>query len=291
MKIKHKLTKDFQFITSDKKIFTLKVGTVLEEYNYKVKSEIIPIDREIVDQNPDFFTLLDWKTELLSYMKANKLPQPALLSKKMIPFIEEMVLSSMPATPALDEAQIKDLQMRESDLVRREKRVRDKEEEVEIRIKRVEKRENEQKEELIKLDKKEDSIREKSKELIEKGLEIEDKMQDLNERERNLDNNILKSSLDIDSKYVEMQDKIDRDLRSLSEKEKELEERNKNISNIENSMADKENSLNEKSKNIETLTEEIKIWEEELKKLDGEIKEWESLHWKFQRNRKPPSAI
>ena len=87
MKIKHKLLNDFQYISPDKKIFVLKSGTILEEYNYKVKSDIIPIDKDIVDNNPEFFEVVDWKAELMTFMKANKLPQPAQLGKKLIPFI------------------------------------------------------------------------------------------------------------------------------------------------------------------------------------------------------------
>ena len=49
MKIKHKVIKEFQYLSPDKKIFILNVGTILEEYNYRVKTEIIPIDRDIID--------------------------------------------------------------------------------------------------------------------------------------------------------------------------------------------------------------------------------------------------
>ena len=77
MKIKHKVIKEFQYLSPDKKIFILKVGTILEEYNYRVKTEIIPIDKDIIDNNPEFFEVIDWKAELLSYMRSEKMPQPA----------------------------------------------------------------------------------------------------------------------------------------------------------------------------------------------------------------------
>ena len=73
MKIKHKVIKEFQYLSPDKKIFILNVGTILEEYNYRVKTEIIPIDRAIVDNNPSFFEVIDWKAELLTYIKTNTL--------------------------------------------------------------------------------------------------------------------------------------------------------------------------------------------------------------------------
>ena len=72
MKLKHKLIKEFQYLGDDKKIIVLKVGTILEEYIYKLKSELIPIDKDIVDSNPDFFEIIDWKSELLTYIKSNK---------------------------------------------------------------------------------------------------------------------------------------------------------------------------------------------------------------------------
>jgi len=155
MKTKHKLIQDFQFISADKKIFVLKSGTILEEYNYKLKSEIVPIDKDIVDSNPLFFELIDWKSELMSYMRSEKMPQPAQLGKKLIPFIEEMVLSSLQQNSggSMDPSLIRDLEKRESDLLSskreidrreleldsRDRRIKDKEDDIEVRSKRVEK--------------------------------------------------------------------------------------------------------------------------------------------------------
>ena len=227
MKIKHKVVKEFQYLSPDKKIFILKAGTILEEYNYKIKSDIIPIDKDIIDNNPEFFDIIDWRAELLTYIKANKLPTPAVLTKKLIPFIDEMVLSSIQQNTItgtiVDESVVKELERNFSDLNSREKRIKEKEDEIDIRIKRVEKREGEYKEDLKSLDKKEDDLREKSKELIEKNLDLDDKIQDINEKERNLDRASLESSKEIDEKYVKLQERIDKDLKSLSEREKELE--------------------------------------------------------------------
>lgn len=195
MKIKHKLLSDFQYISPDKKIFIIKAGTVLESYNYKLKSDIIPIDKEIVDANPEIFNIIDWKAELLTYIKTNKLPTPAVLTKKLIPFIEEIVLSStsqiVNSVPIIDESKIRELDLKELDLNSRERRIKDQEDEIEIRLKRVEKKEKELKTDLLSLENKEDELRNKSKELIDKSLDIDDKLQDINERERNIDRNVL----------------------------------------------------------------------------------------------------
>ena len=87
MKIRHKVIQDFQFVSDDKKIFVLKLGSILEEYVFKTKGEEIPIDRDIIDNNPLYFQIIDWKSELLMYLKLNKIPQPSQISKKLIPFI------------------------------------------------------------------------------------------------------------------------------------------------------------------------------------------------------------
>ena len=263
MKIKHKVVKEFQYLSPDKKIFILKAGTILEEYNYKIKSDTIPIDKDIIDNNPEFFEIIDWKAELLTYIKANKLPTPAVLTKKLIPFIDEMVLSGMqkntPTVTIVDESVVK-----ESDLNSREKRIKEKEDEIDIRIKRVEKREVEYKEDLKSLDKKEDDLREKSKEVIEKGLDLDDKIQDLNEKERNIDRSALESSKEIDKKYVKLQEKIDKDLKSLTEREKDLEKKAKSLSKKEEDITKIEGDIYEKSKSYDLLKEEVKNLESDM---------------------------
>lgn len=296
MTIKHKVIKEFQYLSPDKKIFILKVGTILEDYKYRIKNETIDIDREIIDGNPDFFELIDWKAELITYMKSNKIPQPTQLGKKLIPFIEEMILSSMtkmnqPVGVVVDEPKVKELEIKEIDLKNREKRISDKEEEIDIRLKIIEKRENDYKEYLKEIDKKEDQLRERFKELTEKEIYIENKLQDINERERNIDKSILESAKDIDIKYAELQKKIDKDLRVVSEKEKDLEALSKQLKKREERINQLEAELNNKLRNIEIKTEEIKLWESDVKRLDIEIKNWEKLHWKLKRMNPPPSAI
>jgi hypothetical protein len=294
MRIKHKLLSDYQYISPDKKIFLIKSGTIIDEYVYKIKGESIQIDREIVEANPQLFSLIDWKTELLSYMRAEKLPQPAQLGKKIIPFIEEMILSSIGQNSSqghvVDEYQIKELERKEKDLNNRELRIKDKEDEIDIRINRVEKREDSYKEDLKSLDKKEDELRERSRLLTEKQLDLEDKIQDLNERERNFDRSILQSSAELDSKYADLQKKIDSDLELVTKKEKDLEARVKEVNRKESDLEKKESEILDKIRDFELKIEEFKLREDENKKLEQEIKDWENLHWKFKRNTKPPSA-
>ena len=266
MKIKHKLLSDYQYTNTDKKIFLIKSGTIIEEYIYKLKGESITIDKEIIDANPEIFSTIDWKAELLAFIKANKLPTPAVLTKKLIPFIDEMVLSGMQKNvgPVVDESVVKELERKESDLNSREKRIKEKEDEIDIRIKRVEKREVEYKEDLKSLDKKEDELREKSKEVIEKGLDLDDKIQDINEKERNLDRTVLESSKEIDEKYVKLQKKIDSDLKVLSERERDLEAKSKSLSKKESDLTRIEGEIFDKSRGYESTIEILEEVEEVL---------------------------
>ncbi len=293
MKIKHKLLSDFQYVDSEKKIITLKKGSILEEYLYKTKTENIFIDKEIIDSNPDYFLLFDWKLDFLAHIKYNKIPQPAQIHKKMLPFLEDLLSSfdedDSEQSLTVSENYLEELKEKEKQLNIREKRILDKEGELSIRLKRIEKREQDYKNDLISLDEKEDNIRSKKSELTEKELDIEDKMQELNRKERNLDQHILESSKNIDQKYIEIQEKIKKDLENLSNKEKELEIKYKEFNKNKNILIVKEASIEDKIRDLLIKDEEIKMYSEELKKLEEEIKDWEGLHWKFKRLRKPPS--
>ena len=318
MTIKHKVIKEYQFLSPDKKIFILKIGTILQEYVYHIKNESIPIDKQIIDNNPDFFELIDWKAELINYLKISKLPQPSQLGKKLIPFIEEMILSSIGQqnVPSFDLHKLKELEIKDMDLIGRErkvvdredeiesllkrkeldlsirdKRIKDKEDEIEIRTKRVEKRESEYKSDLKNLDKKEDELRERSKELTERDLVLQDKTQDLNEKERNFDRSVLESSNNVDSKYIELQNKIDLDLKYVTEREKNLEIVSRSIKEREDQVNQRESNINDTIRDFELKYEEIKRSQEEITKLNKEIQDWEKMHWKFQRNVVPPSAL
>jgi myosin heavy subunit len=287
MKIKHKVIKEFQYLSPDKKIFILKVGAILEEYIYKVKTELIPIDKAIIDNNPEFFEVIDWKAELLTFMRAEKMPQPAQLGKKLIPFFEDMIMSSIQHdnSPSMDpnlmreverrEVELnstkRELDRRESDLDSRDRRIKDREDEIEIRMKRVEKREDEYKLDIKTLEKKDDEIRNKNRALTEKELELQDKSQELNERERNLDKTALMSAKEIDSKYAELQNKIDSDLADLSKREKELEAGFKKVKELEAKLESKMNEITEanKSKIYADLEAELKGIEAEVRNISS----------------------
>jgi DNA repair exonuclease SbcCD ATPase subunit len=280
MKIKHKLLTDYQYTTPDKKIFLIKSGTIIEEYLYKLKGENIPIDRDIVEANPQIFNPIDWKAELLSFMRSEKMPQPAQLGKKLIPFFEDMIMSSIKHdnVPSIDPTLMKDLEKREddlntfkrdldrreTDLDSRDRRIKDKEDEIEIRIKRVEKRENEYKIDIKTVEKKDDDLRLRTRTITEKELDLQEKIQEINERERNLDRTTISSAKEYDSKYADLQTKIDSDLADLSKREKELEAGFKKVKELESKI----NGINEANK--------IKIYDDleaELKGIESEVRD------------------
>jgi branched-chain amino acid aminotransferase len=221
-------------------------------------------------------------------MKINKMPQPAQLGKKLIPFFEEMVMSSIQQSSgtSIDPNLMKDVEKRESelntfkrdldrkdsDLDSRERRIKDKEDEIDIRIKRVEKREDEYKLDLKVIEKKDDELRSRTRTITEKELDLQDKTQELNERERNIDRSALMSSKEIDSKYAELQSKIDLDLADLSKREKELESGFKKVKDLESKLESKMNEITEANKS--------KIYsdlEAELKGIEGEIRDIDLL--------------
>lgn len=263
MKIKHKVIKEFQYLSPDKKIFILKVGTILQDYTFNIKSELIPIDIDIINNNPEFFELIDWKIELISFMKKEKIPQPAQIGKKLIPFFEELVMTSIQHNSKMtDPALLKDIEKKNNDLnllkieidnknlelSSRERRIKDREDELDVRNKKIEKIEGEYKLDLKNIESKNDEIRSKNRELIEKEIHLHEKEQELIEKERELDKLSINSSKEFDENQRKIQDKINNDIERLSIKEKELESEQKRLKEKESKIESDIIKLIEESK-------------------------------------------
>jgi hypothetical protein len=306
MKIKHKLLSDYQYTNNDKKIFFIKSGTIIEEYIYSLKGEPISIDREIIEANPQIFEIVDWKSELLSYMRVNKLPQPAQLGKKIIPFIEDMILSSMTTTTVaqtntvttIDNSLLLEIESKENELFRREQELErkrisleQKEDECEIKERRLTKKENSYKDDLEQLELKENTLRDKSKSLIDKEFEIEDIKRSLDEKERNLELLSMNSAKEIDTKYEEIQNKLNIENQRLLDKDKELDKLEKELDKRLLDISSKEDNLRKIEEELEEEKTTLDVSRRELEKLNTEITNWEKLHWKFKRHMVPPSGI
>lgn len=108
MSIKYKVLKDYQFVTNDKKIVILKAKSIIVDYRYVNKLDDIILEKEVIDGNPDYFSYIDWKEELNTFIKQNKIPQPALLTKKLSPFIEDLLKSNTNSTEKIVEKVVYD---------------------------------------------------------------------------------------------------------------------------------------------------------------------------------------
>lgn len=244
MTIKHKVLKDFQHLTSDKKIIVLKSGTIIEEYIYKSKTDSILIERDIIDNNPDFFEIIDWKAELISYMKSNKIPQPAQLSKKLIPFIEEMFILGNKEEDNSKELEkeylfkLKELERREKELVDKIKELEDKKKvlaDLELAfIKKESDLKNTFESKELQLEK---EFQEKNNSLLR---EYEEKQKTLDGKENN-----LKGA--VDEKERELLNRI----KELETKEKEILEKNSDLLRKEEDLNKKISSIDDKEFEIQ----------------------------------------
>ena len=225
MAIKHKVLKDFQLLTDDKKILILKAKTIIEDYKFKNKSDIVNVPLDIIKNNADYFSFIDWKEELQSYLKVNKIPQPAVITKKLVPFIEtmmsenggiqtkevivekevikevivekpkvvekEVIVEKMVSDQSLSielETKLKKLQLKENQLDKEIEESNTKELEAINREKRAQELEKTYTEKLKEIEDKESHLNSKEIELSEKELR-------LNEKENNLSDYISKSRL------------------------------------------------------------------------------------------------
>lgn len=296
MKIKHRVLKDFPYIAPNKKIITLEKGTILTDFTYEFKEDgdKIKLDRDIIDNNPDFFLLLDWRDELHSYIKVNKFKSPKTLAKKLEPFIDEMIISSMEDEDStegvMDKDRLRELEDREYKVERLERELSSKEDEIKNRNSRLVKRESDYKEDLKILDSKEDKMREDYKVLKDKELDLDNRISKLKQKERDLDKTILESS-NIDEKYEEFKSKMKQDTDELNKKEEKLQEEIKLFNKSKQDFLEREEKLKETNRDLKLEIDEFNDYKDEIEKLDAEIRKWEKQHWKLKRMNKPPSSL
>lgn len=260
MTLKHKVIQDYQFVSSDKKIIVLKTNTILENYVYSPKGgDSIKIDKDIIENNSTFFKVVDWKEELHSYIKSNKIPQPAILTKKIIPFIDEMFVAGQSKTQTTS---IK------NDIYDDE--LKFKESQIEAKSKRLELLEKQLLEEQQKLTEKEIDFLRKEKVISERLKDIESN--NLNQTSYNKDlEDFRKKQLELLSKEKELFEKESR-LEMLELKEKKfLSEQNELNLKLEE-LRSKEKSIREKEAQLKTVdVDDIVIREINLESLEKKI--------------------
>ena len=179
--MKHKVIQDFQLTTDDKKIIVLKSGTVLVDYTYSTKNkESLTIDKEIIDNNDLFFKSINWKEELNTYLRQNKIPQPAVITKKLVPFIEEMFVINNPEKETPKEFNISNNSTLEIELENKIKKNDLLQVHLQSEIDSINRKE-------IELNQKEKNLLEKEQFLNQRENEINTKSNELNLIEINLD--------------------------------------------------------------------------------------------------------
>ncbi len=184
--MKHRVLKDYQHITTDKRVVQIKAKLLIEDYKVNIKGDIYKLDVDIVDNNPEFFHAIDWKQDLVDYMKSNKLPSPAILSKKLIPYIEENYLSKSKVETKIVEKVIEkvtDNTALEVELKKRQQLLDDMSTKVDQREVELSQRENYNIQAKHQNDERDRQLDLKDKELSTKKLEIQKMEKILSERE------------------------------------------------------------------------------------------------------------
>lgn len=206
--VKHKVLKDFQFLTPERKIIILKAKTVLQNFRYITKSDNVIIDRDIIENNPDYFSIVDWKEELTNFLKTNKIPQPAIISKKIVPFIEEMFVITTSTETIKEDTTQKTI-------------------ELESKSKRLDLKEQGLTDLENTLLQQESDLNRKEKSLNSREERLKASEERLRIRELDLDSLMNDTHRDLDSKQKDFNDKLEQKLKEISEREDQLNMRAK----------------------------------------------------------------
>lgn len=289
MKMKHKIIKDFSYISTDKKITLLKSGTMIEDFMYRTKTESILLDRDVVNSNPDYFQMIDWKQDLLAHMKQNKIPQPAVIAKKLFPYLEEMLVMGIAAQNNISDSE-KEYRDKINEL---EKEIKDRRRELDQKEKDIEtvltqkevELEKGYRGKLMELTNKESDLQHKILEIQRNSgdntatqLEIHNLKNQLQireleiqkaaetklteaqiELEKNYREKLLavlekESALDIkNSRLNQRQEEYDKSIQRLEEKEQAMREKQEELSRKAEELRDAEYQLNQKERNIDKI--------------------------------------
>jgi predicted RNase H-like nuclease (RuvC/YqgF family) len=224
MAIKHKVLKDFQLLTTDKKIITLKSKTVLEDYKYITKNDNVVVEKDVINNNPDYFSIIDWKEELNTYLKQNKIPQPTIITKKLIPFLEEMfVINASSETKEIIKEVIKEVPVEIIKEVNVDRDFTSKELELNSKIKKNELLEQHLKSEIENLNSKSFELDQKEKQLTEQEVILNRRHSSLESIEKNLNEKETKLN------------KLESDFSSLIDKSEAISKISDSLMNLQNS--------------------------------------------------------
>jgi len=250
MTVKYKVLKDFQLITEDKKIIVLKAKTIIENFTFKNKNETVKVPTEVIKNNEDFFTLFDWKEELQSFLRTNKIPQPAVITKKIVPFIESLMedQETIVKEVVVEKEVIKEVVVEKPTIV--EKKVV------------VEKPKIVEKEVFVEKTIKDDTLQ----------IEFESRLKKFELKEQQLEKEILdnnKKELDLSN----LEKKLNEIQKNLETKTSEIENREQLVISKENELESRENVVYEKESNFSDYVSKSTINEKvlELKRAGTDI--------------------
>lgn len=233
MTIKYKVLKDFQLIAEDKKIIIIKAKTIIENYTFKNKNEVVKVPVEVIKNNSDYFAPFDWKEELQSFLRTNKIPQPAIITKKIVPFIESLMEENggQVKEVIVEKEVIKEVVVEKPKIVEKEV----------IKEVVVEKPKIVEKEVILEKIVNDDSA----------SIELENRLNKLSLKEKQLDreidaNNQKELELEnLQKKLDQLNFSINQKSEELQTKEIELNAKEQNLSEKEIMLSDKETSLSD----------------------------------------------
>jgi len=243
MSVKYKVLKDFQLITEDKKIIIIKAKTIIENYTFKNKNEIVKVPIEVIKNNEDYFAQFDWKEELQTFLRTNKIPQPAVITKKIVPFIELLMEESGTVIKEVfvEKEVIKEVIIEKPTIVEKEV----------IKEVIVEKPKIVEKEVIVEKPKlvEKEIIVEKLVTDNSASIELESKLNKLQLKENQLDREIQANN-EKELSLENLEKKLNQLSQSLESKSKELDQKETELLNKEQTLNEKEVNLDEKENNL-----------------------------------------
>lgn len=97
--MRYRVIKDFQYTNEKHQITVLPTDSVLNKeedaiYSFKIKGKEYAIPSDVVLKNPQFFKPIDWREDLMAYMKQHKKSTVPAQHKVVVEFMDNYVLNN-----------------------------------------------------------------------------------------------------------------------------------------------------------------------------------------------------
>lgn len=95
--MRYEVIKDFQYTNEKMQIMILPENQVVEQYDtdtyiFKIRAKTYQIAKILIENNPSFFKVVDWREDLLRVMKKDKKSTTPTIHKQVVAYIENEVL-------------------------------------------------------------------------------------------------------------------------------------------------------------------------------------------------------